>query len=183
MHAAQRPPSTEARAHCTALHTARLFRAGLAARSEHEARAAQPRREYSGYWRNARRLLSEQVLQYYGAALSLGHKNIFHALPRMLTLWFDFGTALARAQSSGGLATAAPASASTKRSVPSQVQEQMTAIVARLPPYVWLTVPPSHPLRSAASVLQLVVTRSLMWNTMPCGIPLLQLAAVALSRT
>lgn len=32
------------------------------------------------------------VLLFYARGLHKGHKNLFQALPRLLTLWFDFGT-------------------------------------------------------------------------------------------
>ncbi|KAK3193446.1 hypothetical protein Dsin_024756 [Dipteronia sinensis] len=32
------------------------------------------------------------VLSFYAKGLHRGHKNLFHALPRLLTLWFDFGS-------------------------------------------------------------------------------------------
>lgn len=33
-----------------------------------------------------------EVLLYYAKGLHRGHKNLFQALPRLLTLWFEFGT-------------------------------------------------------------------------------------------
>ncbi|KAK3218564.1 hypothetical protein Dsin_012534 [Dipteronia sinensis] len=32
------------------------------------------------------------VLLFYAKGLHRGHKNLFQALPRLLTLWFDFGS-------------------------------------------------------------------------------------------
>jgi len=40
------------------------------------------------------------VLLCYGKALHKGHKNLFQALPRMLTLWFEFGSIYVRNESS-----------------------------------------------------------------------------------
>lgn len=34
------------------------------------------------------------VLQFYGKSVKNGHRHIYRALPRMLTLWFEFGTAM-----------------------------------------------------------------------------------------
>lgn len=40
------------------------------------------------------------VLLYYAKGLHRGHKNLFQALPRLLTLWFDFGSIYQRSGSS-----------------------------------------------------------------------------------
>ena len=33
-----------------------------------------------------------EVIRNYGLAVQYGHRHIFQSLPRLLTLWFDFGT-------------------------------------------------------------------------------------------
>lgn len=33
----------------------------------------------------------KELIRAYGKALHLGHKHIYQAMPRMLTVWFDFG--------------------------------------------------------------------------------------------
>lgn len=33
-----------------------------------------------------------QVLESYAASIRLGHRHIYKSLPRLLTLWYDFGT-------------------------------------------------------------------------------------------
>lgn len=40
------------------------------------------------------------VLLFYAKGLHRGHKNLFQALPRLLTLWFDFGSVYLRSGSS-----------------------------------------------------------------------------------
>ena len=40
------------------------------------------------------------VLLFYAKGLHRGHKNLFQALPRLLTLWFDFGSMYHRSGSS-----------------------------------------------------------------------------------
>jgi len=40
------------------------------------------------------------VLLFYAKGLHRGHKNLFQALPRLLTLWFDFGSIYQRSGSS-----------------------------------------------------------------------------------
>lgn len=41
-----------------------------------------------------------EVLIFYAKGLHRGHKNLFQALPRLLTLWFDFGTMYERSGTS-----------------------------------------------------------------------------------
>jgi hypothetical protein len=36
--------------------------------------------------------LATQVLQHYGRSLEHGHRHILQSLPRLLTLYFDYGT-------------------------------------------------------------------------------------------
>lgn len=38
------------------------------------------------------------VITNYGGSLMYGHKYIFQSMPRMLTLWLDFGADVARHQ-------------------------------------------------------------------------------------
>ena len=33
-----------------------------------------------------------EVIRNYGLAVQYGHRHIFQSLPRLLTLWFDFGS-------------------------------------------------------------------------------------------
>ncbi len=33
-----------------------------------------------------------QVLKYYTQSIRLGYRHIYKSLPRLLTLWYDFGT-------------------------------------------------------------------------------------------
>ena len=40
------------------------------------------------------------VLLFYAKGLHRGHKNLFQALPRLLTLWFEFGSFYLRRGSS-----------------------------------------------------------------------------------
>lgn len=42
------------------------------------------------------------VLLFYAKGLHKGHKNLFQALPRLLTLWFEFGSIYQRCSSSSG---------------------------------------------------------------------------------
>jgi hypothetical protein len=40
------------------------------------------------------------VITNYGGSLVYGHRYIFQSMPRMLTLWLDFGADVARQQNS-----------------------------------------------------------------------------------
>lgn len=35
-----------------------------------------------------------QVLRSYAESIKLGYRHIYQSLPRLLTLWYDFGTQL-----------------------------------------------------------------------------------------
>jgi len=97
------------------------------------------------------------ILKSYGAALSHGHKNLFQAMPRMLTLWFEHSEhwsgnvvnvpqmAPSNASSVGARGTQASASSSNRAS-PQTLEEKFTQchnsmceLVNSLAPYQWLT--------------------------------------------
>ncbi|KAJ0077574.1 hypothetical protein Patl1_35888 [Pistacia atlantica] len=65
--------------------------------------------------------------------LHRGHKNLFQALPRLLTLWFDFGSIYQRS----GLS-----SNKDLKSVHGKLMSIMRGCWKDLPPYRWLTVLP-----------------------------------------
>ncbi|MQL84785.1 hypothetical protein Taro_017301 [Colocasia esculenta] len=71
------------------------------------------------------------VLLYYAKGLHRGHKNLFQALPRLLTLWFEFGTICHRE----GLL-----SNKSLKSVHTRVMGIMRGCLKDLPAYQWLTV-------------------------------------------
>ncbi len=35
--------------------------------------------------------ITPEVIKAYGSALQYGHKHIYQAMPRMLTVWFEYG--------------------------------------------------------------------------------------------
>lgn len=43
-----------------------------------------------------------EVLKNYGQAIRHGHRHIYRSLPRMLTVWFDFGSTCAAQKSAQG---------------------------------------------------------------------------------
>ncbi|KAI6701007.1 hypothetical protein NL676_015331 [Syzygium grande] len=73
------------------------------------------------------------VLLFYAKGLHRGHKNLFQALPRLLTLWFDFGSFYQKS----GLS-----SNKDLKSVHGKVMSIMRGCLKDLPTYQWLTVLP-----------------------------------------
>ncbi|GLT42972.1 hypothetical protein SLA2020_169490 [Shorea laevis] len=73
------------------------------------------------------------VLIYYAKGLHRGHKNLFQALPRLLTLWFDFGSFYQRSAST---------SDKDLKNVNGRVISIMRGCLKDLPTYQWLTVLP-----------------------------------------
>ena len=52
-----------------------------------------------------------EVLKNYGQAIRHGHRHIYRSLPRMLTVWFDFGSTCAAQKTPPGKVRAALMSA------------------------------------------------------------------------
>ncbi|CAB4290922.1 unnamed protein product [Prunus armeniaca] len=73
------------------------------------------------------------VLLFYAKGLHRGHKNLFQALPRLLTLWFDFGSMYL---------TSGTSSDKDLKSVHMKVMSIMRGCLKDLPTYQWLTVLP-----------------------------------------
>ncbi|KAK4847635.1 hypothetical protein QYF36_004185 [Acer negundo] len=73
------------------------------------------------------------VLLFYAKGLHRGHKNLFQALPRLLTLWFDFGSMYQRS----GLS-----SNKDLKHINGKVMSIIRGCLKDLPTYQWLTVLP-----------------------------------------
>ncbi|KAK4772042.1 hypothetical protein SAY86_013817 [Trapa natans] len=73
------------------------------------------------------------VLLFYAKGLRRGHKNLFQALPRLLTLWFDFGSFYHKNGSS---------SKKDLKNIHNKVISIMRGCLKELPTYQWLTVLP-----------------------------------------
>ncbi|KAK4437595.1 Serine/threonine-protein kinase ATR [Sesamum alatum] len=73
------------------------------------------------------------VLLFYAKGLHRGHKNLFQALPRLLTLWFDFGSFYYRSNLQ---------SSKDMKNVHGKVMSIMRGCLKDLPTYQWLTVLP-----------------------------------------
>ncbi|KAG8368042.1 hypothetical protein BUALT_Bualt15G0004300 [Buddleja alternifolia] len=73
------------------------------------------------------------VLLFYAKGLHRGHKNLFQALPRLLTLWFDFGSVYYRSNLQ---------SSKDMKNVQGKIMSIMRGCLKDLPTYQWLTVLP-----------------------------------------
>nr|KAJ0216324.1 hypothetical protein LSAT_V11C300104440 [Lactuca sativa] len=73
------------------------------------------------------------VLLFYAKGLHRGHKNLFQALPRLLTLWFEFGSIYQRKGASSN---------KDMKLVHGKVMGIMRGCLKDLPTYQWLTVLP-----------------------------------------
>ncbi|XVE48802.1 hypothetical protein DITRI_Ditri01bG0031900 [Diplodiscus trichospermus] len=73
------------------------------------------------------------VLLFYAKGLHRGHKNLFQALPRLLTLWFDFGSIYQRSSATSN---------KDLKNVQVKVTSIMRGCLKDLPTYQWLTVLP-----------------------------------------
>ncbi|XP_074371417.1 serine/threonine-protein kinase ATR [Apium graveolens] len=69
----------------------------------------------------------------YAKGLHRGHRNLFQALPRLLTLWFDFGSIYQRSGSSSN---------KDMKNVSGKLLGIMRGCLNDLPTYQWLTVLP-----------------------------------------
>ncbi|CAN7059710.1 unnamed protein product [Brassica rapa subsp. trilocularis] len=72
-------------------------------------------------------------MYFYAKGLHSGHKNLFQALPRLLTLWFDFGTIYQMSGSAGN---------KEMKSTHMKIMSLMRGCLKDLPTYQWLTVLP-----------------------------------------
>lgn len=76
------------------------------------------------------------VLLFYAKGLHRGHRNLFQALPRLLTLWFDFGSMYQRSGSSSNKDMI------HMKNVHGKVISILRGCLKDLPTYQWLTVLP-----------------------------------------
>ncbi|MCD7463303.1 hypothetical protein HAX54_050313 [Datura stramonium] len=73
------------------------------------------------------------VLLFYAKGLHRGHRNLFQALPRLLTLWFDFGSVYHISSSSAN---------KELKTIHGKVMSIMRGCLNDFPTYQWLTVLP-----------------------------------------
>jgi serine/threonine-protein kinase ATR len=107
------------------------------------------------------------AIQHYVEALKLDTKNVYHALPRLLSLWFDF-TAIVIHED--GLTTKKPQGAADAR-VLSMAQEETNALIANeyksIPPLAFYTAMPqlisrvTHTSNDTERIVRTILTRVL----------------------
>ncbi|WIA34494.1 hypothetical protein OEZ86_012821 [Tetradesmus obliquus] len=91
-----------------------------------------------------------QALEHYGESIRAGHKHILQSLPRLLTLYFDFGSKVA----------ASKAVNQKMRNTHTQVSGVMRGLLRNIPPYKWLLVLPQltsricHPQQDVQDFMQ-----------------------------
>eukprot|EP00698_Gefionella_okellyi_P014990 TRINITY_DN4193_c0_g1_i1.p1 TRINITY_DN4193_c0_g1~~TRINITY_DN4193_c0_g1_i1.p1 ORF type:complete len:1800 (-),score=472.86 TRINITY_DN4193_c0_g1_i1:48-5345(-) len=81
----------------------------------------------------------EKVIEHYGASLRYGHKHIFQALPRLLSLWFDFGAHHSSADTRKPIKRGRD---DTSQPDYDRVMQAMETFINELPPYVWMMALP-----------------------------------------
>ncbi|KAJ8766984.1 hypothetical protein K2173_012493 [Erythroxylum novogranatense] len=100
------------------------------------------------------------VLLFYAKGLHKGHKNLFQALPRLLTLWFEFGSIYHQSRSSYN---------EDFRKVHEKVMSIIRGCLKDLPTYQWLTVLPQlvsricHQNEEIVKLVKRIIT-SVLWQ-------------------
>ncbi|KAK4477252.1 hypothetical protein RD792_016466 [Penstemon davidsonii] len=95
------------------------------------------------------------VLLFYAKGLHRGHKNLFQALPRLLTLWFDFGSIYYRSNLQSNKEI---------KNVHGKIMSIMRGCLKDLPTYQWLTVLPQlvsricHQNEETVRLVKLIIT-------------------------
>ncbi|KAI5062158.1 hypothetical protein GOP47_0022697, partial [Adiantum capillus-veneris] len=97
------------------------------AKQQNAAATAKTRVDDKPWW-----TMLPDVILFYAKGLHKGHRRLFQALPRLLTLWFEFGSAFF------GEALSASAQASVKAQH-ARVMSIMRGCLKDLPTYQWLT--------------------------------------------
>ena len=110
------------------------------------------------------------VLKHYGESVARGHQHVYQSLPRMLTLFFEFGSspaAAAASSSTGGTKTDASLIDVQKVKAARAVFDQMQTLVKIIPLHVWLTALPQlisrvcHAHAEVAALTKHVITKVL----------------------
>ena len=83
-----------------------------------------------------------QVVQYFGQSLQYGSQYIYQSMPRMLTLWLDYGSEVVAAESTGEKSSTSEALRQGMRSALDKLNRQMASISEKLAPYQFLIALP-----------------------------------------
>jgi serine/threonine-protein kinase ATR len=111
-----------------------------------------------------------EVIKHYGESLVQGHAHVYQSLPRMLTLWFEFGSspaamAVAKEKGGGGGGGARNAHEVAEREAARAVISQMASVTKSVPLHVWLTALPQlisricHGNSEVATLIRMIVTQ------------------------
>jgi serine/threonine-protein kinase ATR len=93
-------------------------------------------------------LYVRQIITNYGQALKHGHSYLFQCLPRILTLWFEFGDHVEQLEDSPGTVgtRTGPATAQREKHQMTGLLSQVIALIDRyygeIPSYQWFTALP-----------------------------------------
>jgi len=83
-----------------------------------------------------------QVVQFFGQSLQYGSQHIYQSMPRMLTLWLDYGAEVVAAESTAERSSTSEAMRQGMRSMLDKLNRQMAAISEKLAPYQFLIALP-----------------------------------------
>jgi len=120
-----------------------------------------------------------QVVQFFGQSLQYGSQHIYQSMPRMLSLWLDYGAEVVAAESAGEKSSASEALRQGMRVALDKLNRQMAAISEKLAPYQFLIALPqlvsrichAHPevfaqLRSIVAALLCEFPQQCVWTMM-----------------
>jgi len=83
-----------------------------------------------------------QVVQFFGQSLQYGSQHIYQSMPRMLTLWLDYGAEVVAAESAGEKSSASDPLRQGMRSALDKLNRQIAVISGNLAPYQFLIALP-----------------------------------------
>ena len=83
-----------------------------------------------------------QVVQYFGQSLQYGSQHIYQSMPRMLTLWLDYGAEVVAAETAAEKTATSEALRQGMRSALDKLNRQMSLISDKLAPYQFLIALP-----------------------------------------
>jgi len=83
-----------------------------------------------------------QVVQFFGQSLQYGSQHIYQSMPRMLTLWLDYGAEVVASENAGEKSSTSEALRQGMRSALDKLNRQMVAISEKLAPYQFLIALP-----------------------------------------
>ena len=120
-----------------------------------------------------------QVVQFFGQSLQYGSQHIYQSMPRMLTLWLDYGAEVVATENAGEKSSTSEALRQGMRSALDKLNRQMATISEKLAPYQFLIALPqlvsrichAHPevfaqLRSIVAALLCEFPQQCVWTMM-----------------